>query len=382
VVTTGLFDEDIPLTRPTATQVRQVERLLRQFKLWSLRERKFLTLSYGQRRLVLIARAMVASPEVLLMDEVFNGLDTQTRRKLIDVLARRGKSDTWIVTSHRDLELPKNFTHWARIEKGRIVAQGLERDFAAEESRGEMPQGSRLPKSKARKMNKSKTGKPLIKIAHADIYRDYRPVIRDLNWELNYGERWAILGANGSGKSTLINVLYGDLHVALGGELVRDRFQRGTRIEEWKRRVGWVSPELQADHHAARSIEEIVVSGRYNSVGLDWPATSRDTSLARQWLRFFGLEALAQRGPRQVSYGQLRLALIARAMVNSPELLLLDEPCAGLDRHVRAEVLAFLERLARSGTQIVMAVHDEEDILPSITHVLRIEGGRAAKEKR
>jgi molybdate transport system ATP-binding protein len=377
VVTTGLFDEDIPLTRPTASQVRQVERLLRQFKLWSLRQRKFLTLSYGQRRLVLIARAMAASPEVLLMDEVFNGLDTRTRRKLIDVLARRGQSDTWMVTSHRDLELPKNFTHWARIEKGRIVAQGLKRDFAAEEARSEVQPRSRLPKSKTRKTSKSKTGKPLIKIAHADIYREYSPVIRDLNWELKYGEHWAILGANGSGKSTLINVLYGDLHVALGGELIRDRFARGTRIEEWKRRAGWVSPELQADHYAARSIEEIVVSGRYNSVGLDWPATSRDRSLARQWLRFFGLEALADRGPRQVSYGQLRLALIARAMVNSPELLLLDEPCAGLDRQVRAEVLAFLDRLARSGTQIVMAVHDEEDIIPSITHVLRIERGRA-----
>jgi molybdate transport system ATP-binding protein len=138
-----------------------------------------------------------------------------------------------------------------------------------------------------------------------------------------------------------------------------------------------VSPELQADHYAARSIEEIVISGRYNSVGLDWPLTAADRRVADQWLKFFGLEALAQRGPREVSYGQLRLALIARAMVNSPELLLLDEPCAGLDRQVRAEVLSFLDRLAQSGTQVVMAVHDEEDIIPSITHVLRIERGRA-----
>jgi molybdate transport system ATP-binding protein len=289
-----------------------------------------------------------------------------------------------MVTSHRDLELPKNFTHWARIENGRIIAQGTQRDFAAMRERNEPKRQARLPRSNPqRQTNKnSKRGKPLIKIAHADIYRDYRPVIRNLDWELKYGEHWAILGANGSGKSTLISVLYGDLHVALGGELVRDGFQRGTRIEEWKRRVGWVAPELQADHYAARSIEEIVISGRYNSVGLDWPPTSRDKSVARQWLKFFGLESLAQRGPRQVSYGQLRLALIARAMVNSPELLLLDEPCAGLDRQVRAEVLEFLDRLARSGTQVVMAVHDEEDIIPSITRVLRIDRGRADAESR
>jgi molybdate transport system ATP-binding protein len=382
VVTTGLFDEDIPLTRPTASQVQRMERLMRQFKLWSLRDRRFLTLSYGQRRLVLIARAMAANPQVLLMDEVFNGLDTRTRRKLIDVLARRGRSDTWVLTSHRDLELPSNFTHWARIEKGQIVARGEKHDLVVPLKSNATRSAAALHAFRFGSKTKSKRERPFIRIAHADIYREYRPVIRDLNWELNYGEHWAILGANGSGKSTLMSVLYGDLHVALGGELARDGFKRGVRIEEWKRRVGWVSPELQADHYAARTIEEIVISGRYSSVGLDWPPTSADRNGARKWLKFFGLEALAQRGPRQVSYGQLRLALIARAMVNSPELLLLDEPCAGLDREVRAEVLQLLDRLAHSGVQIVMAVHDHEDIIPSIGHVLRIEGGRAVQENR
>jgi molybdate transport system ATP-binding protein len=207
-------------------------------------------------------------------------------------------------------------------------------------------------------------------------------VIRDLNWELKRGEHWAILGENGSGKSTLISLLYGDLHVALGGKLLRAGMKRGARIEDWKRRVGWVSPELQADHYAARSIEEIVISGRYNSVGLDLPPTRSDRAHAQRWLKFFGLERLSHRGPRQVSYGQLRLALMARAMVNSPELLLLDEPCAGLDRDVRVEVLHFLDELARSGVQIVMAVHDQEDIIPSVTDVLRIERGRAVGERR
>jgi molybdate transport system ATP-binding protein len=383
VVATGLFDEDIPLTRPSAAQARAVERLLRQFKLWSLRDRKFLTLSYGQRRLVLVARALAGAPDVLLMDEVFNGLDTRTRRKLSEFFERRSPVNTWILTSHRAFELPTNFTHWARIEHGALVAHGEKNDFKSLESRTprRLARTSRteLKRPVAKRSNASQ---PLIRIAHANIYRDYRPVIRDLNWELRRGEHWAILGENGSGKSTLISVLYGDLHVALGGELSRAGMKRGTRIEEWKRRAGWISPELQADHYAARSIEEIVISGRYNSVGLDLPPTRSDRALARRWLKFFGLEHLSHRGPRQVSYGQLRLALIARAMANSPELLLLDEPCAGLDRDVRAEVLHFLDELARSGVQIVMAVHDAEDIIPSVSHVLRIERGRAVEQTR
>jgi ABC-type molybdenum transport system, ATPase component/photorepair protein PhrA len=141
--------------------------------------------------------------------------------------------------------------------------------------------------------------------------------------------------------------------------------------------VGWVSPELQADHYLARSVEEIVVSGRYCSVGLNDAPTKADIEAADRWLEFFNIEHLRARGPRQVSYGQMRLALFARAMMNDPELLLLDEPCTGLDGEVRATVLGFIQELAERGTQIVMAVHDVEDIVPAVKHVLRI--GRGGK---
>jgi molybdate transport system ATP-binding protein len=222
-----------------------------------------------------------------------------------------------------------------------------------------------------------------VTITAADLYRDYRPVIRNLHWTLHRGEHWALLGANGSGKSTLLNLIHGDLHPALGGTIERDGVPFGTRIEQWKRRVGSVSPELQADHYLARSIEDIVISGRHASVGLNEAPTRADRAAAKRWLQFFGMEPLRERGPRQVSYGQMRLALIARAMVNEPELLLLDEPCTGLDGDVRAFVLDALQRLAENGTQIVMAVHDESDIIPAIGWILRSgRGGRVQTVKR
>jgi molybdate transport system ATP-binding protein len=200
---------------------------------------------------------------------------------------------------------------------------------------------------------------------------------------LNSGEHWAVLGANGSGKSTLLSLVYGDLHPALGGTIAREGVPFGTRIEEWKHRVGWVSPDLQADYYAATSMEEIVVSGRYASVGLNEPMTRADRAAATPWFRFFGIEHLRDRKPRQVSYGQMRLALIARAMVNNPELLLLDEPCTGLDGDVRAHVLAILQRLAENGTQLVMAVHDAGDIVPAIDNVLKIgKGGKVVQVTR
>ncbi|HEV8330901.1 MAG TPA: ATP-binding cassette domain-containing protein [Steroidobacteraceae bacterium] len=365
VVTTGLFDEDIPLTQPTRAQRQRVTRVLQRFGLSGLRRRHMLTLSYGQRRLTLVARALAGDARVLLLDEVFNGLDARAREKLRRALARPRGGHDWVLTSHRPKELPANVTHVARIEGGRIVDRKRGHSSFPRRRAAPIPAGE---------MRNVPISQPLVTIANATIYRDYRLVIRDLNWTLRSGEHWAVLGANGAGKSTLLSLIYGDLHPALGGTIERAGLSVGERIDEWKRRVAWASPELQADHFAARSLEEVVVSGRYASVGLNAPATAADRRIARRWLKFFGIAALRDRGPRSVSYGQMRLALLARAMVNDPELLLLDEPCTGLDGDMREHVLREIERLARSGTQIVMAVHDAEDIVPSVKNVLQLQG--------
>lgn len=399
VVTTGLFDEDIPLTRPSGAQRQKVQRLLRRFSLWGLRQRRILSLSYGQRRLVLVARAFASKAQVLLLDEVFNGLDVRAKDKLRRALEQPRGGHDWIVTSHRPAELPGNLTHLARISGGRLVEAGpVRRGRGVSKASGNaghhrqpaagvaalrtpeqviptQPGRSSRGKSGGRAAHRER--QPLVVITQAHIYRDYRPVIRDLNWTLRRGEHWAVLGGNGSGKSTLLSMIYGDLHPALGGRIERQGVPPGTRIEAWKHRVGWLSPELQANYFAAGSVEEIVMSGRYASIGLNEPATRADRVAAGRWLKFFGLSHLRERKPRQLSYGQMRLALIARAMVNDPELLLLDEPCTGLDGDVRAQVLGLIERLARGGTQIVMAVHDAEDIVPAIRNLLTIgKGGR------
>jgi molybdate transport system ATP-binding protein len=379
VVTTGLFDEDIPLTQPTRAQKQRVARVLQRFGLSGLRRRRMLTLSYGQRRLTLVARAFAGDARVLLLDEVFNGLDTRAREKLRRALERPRGGHDWVLTSHRPQELPSNVTHVARIEGGKIIEARHHPSPPPRAGEGKR-RGLRASRSLPRERGRVGEGAALVRIANATIFRDYRPVIRDLNWTLLPGEHWAVLGANGSGKSTLLSLIYGDLQPALGGTIERSGLAAGERIEDWKRRVAWVSPELQADHFVAHSLEEVVISGRYASVGLNSPPTPADRRSARRWLEYFGIAKLRDRGPRSVSYGQMRLALFARAMANEPELLLLDEPCTGLDGDVRERVLHEIERLARSGTQIVMAVHDADDIVPAVKNVLRIRAGKAKSE--
>lgn len=389
VVTTGLFDEDIPLSRPTAAQQQRVQRLLKRFKLWSLRARYLLSLSYGQRRRVLLARALVAQPAVLLLDEVFNGLDAKSRAAVRHLLERTRSARTWILATHSAEDVPHNVTHLAQLSAGKLVYAGP----IKAEHREWLMRGSRrhhrAAERRADDLPLMRNSKPspqtdfIVRLDHVSLFRDYRPVLRDVNWSVQRGQHWAILGGNGSGKSTLLMLLYGDLHPALGGQIERAGLQTGTPISSWKQRVGFVSPELQADHFRAGNLLQVVASGRYSSVGLNQTITAQDRRVARRWLKFFGIEQLQARTVREVSYGQLRLALLARAMVNEPELLLLDEPFTGLDPGMHAYVFAMLERLAENGTQLIMAVHAASDVVTAVTNVLRIErGGKVMLSRR
>jgi ABC-type molybdenum transport system ATPase subunit/photorepair protein PhrA len=202
----------------------------------------------------------------------------------------------------------------------------------------------------------------LIRLRSVDLYVEYRPVLRSLDWELRQGEHWAVFGGNGAGKSSFLRLLYGDLSPALGGRIERRGFPRGAPIAAWKRHVGLVSPELQTDYAVDVSLLDLVASGRHASIGLVAPATAADRRAALLWLDFFGLRACATRRPRELSYGQLRRALFARALAAKPRILLLDEPLTGLDPRQRSMLKGFLARLMSRGVTLVMAVHHPEDL--------------------
>ncbi len=385
IVATGLFDEDIPLTKPSAAQQTRVMHMLKYLRLWSLRERRMLTLSYGQRRRVLLARMLVGRPKVLLLDEVFNGVDAATRRQLRKLLDDKRQAPTWVLAAHSAEDIPDSATHLLRLQQGQVVYTGpLQAEQIAQirrDAHARHAAARRRVNAATLHLPKPSVDQKLITLREVALFRDYRPVLQAVNWTVNAGEHWAIVGANGSGKSSLLLLLYGDLHPALGGVVERAGFAPGTPISQWKARVGYLSPELQADHFAAGTIEDIVASGRYASVGLNHSLTVADRRAATPWLKFFGIAGLRERGPRQVSYGQMRLALLARSMINKPQLLLLDEPFTGLDPDLHAHAMATLQRLAAAGTQLIMAVHDAADIPPIVQHVLRIgRDGRVIQE--
>jgi molybdate transport system ATP-binding protein len=381
LVATGLHRTDLLLTPVTPRQLRRVAAALRACGLQRQASREFLSLSYGQKRLALLARALVQDPDWLLLDELYNGLDAAYRRRIDAVLAaaaRRGQS--WVVTAHRTADVPQGTRGLLELAEGRVHALKPLRacDLVRLAQRAEESPRARVgARSGGKPQGRARAGASvLVRLSHVDLFVEYRPVLRGLDWTLRRGEHWAVYGANGAGKSSFLKLLYGDLSPAVGGRIEREGFPKGTHIAEWKRRTGYVSPELQSDYAVDVTLGDLVASGRYASIGLVDAATPADRRVAAYWLRFFGLWTVAKRRPRELSYGQLRRALIARAMAADARILLLDEPLTGLDPTQRAIMKRLLERLMTRVT-LVAAVHHAEDLPRGMTHGLRLHNRRA-----
>jgi molybdate transport system ATP-binding protein len=378
VVGTGLHRTDIPLDPLTGAERETCLSLLRVTGSARLARRKFLSLSYGERRLVLLARALAWRAPVLLLDEVATGLDAANRERLYRVLqGRRFKGCTWICSAHRDEDVPPGADHLLWLDAGRIrfagvlTARRLQRALAA--SREEAPLALRPVPTPARA---GRAGRPLFTLRHATVWIDEMRVLQEIDLTIRRGECWVIHGGNGAGKSTLLRTLYGDHAVASDGSIQRAGIVPGVPLDDFRARTGLVAPHLQTDYPRIHSVIDTVVSGLHSSLGLNFPATPAEAGRALQALASVGMEDSAQRSLGEMSYGQVRRILFARAIVTRPRVLLLDEPFTGLSPQLRTMLMGWVEERIAAGVTVVMATHYRSEWPRHASHELVLKRGR------
>ena len=357
--------------------LQRVQDLAFRLDITDLLPRKLLSLSNGQAHKVLLARALIHEPAVLFLDEAFAGLDQASRARFHDLLADLARQGTqMIMATHNPRDIQGSFHSVLHLENGRIRDTGPADHVQQDTFLQRLPV---LPHQAQPSSAQKDQGEPLVAVSRATVSRQLTPVLKDITWTIRSGEHWAVTGPNGSGKSTLLRLILGELHPYPGGSVTRFGSSDPIPIWDLKTRIGFFSPELQSRHTRLQTVLDTVVSGLRGHEGLHQPATPSEIRLALDLLDEHGLRFLENRKVQALSNGQQRLVFLLRAMVNTPQVLLLDEPCSGLDRANRQRLLQTIERLARNRTQIVMVSHSLEDHIPSINHWLRLENGRVAE---
>jgi len=283
-------------------------------------------------------------------------------------------------------EMPDFITHVAYMEKvgndaGRLAFQV---DRSDELAYAELYQLLHLkttdlevpPADPANPLPELNPDDPLVKLKAITIKYSDAVIVDGFNWTINPGQHWQLSGPNGSGKTGVLSLITGDHPQCYVNDIFVFGFQRGNGESIWqiKQFIGYVSTALQWEYRVSISCKNVIISGFFDSIGMYTKSTDNQKMIADQWLALLGMQDRADVPFNKLSYGDQRLLLIARAMVKHPPLLILDEPCLGLDDMNRQLVLALIEKICEGNETTVLYVnHHAEDQIKGIEHFMAME---------
>ena len=337
-------------------------------------------LSTGEIRRTLLARALISGKKLLILSDPFAGLDAQSRKIIFDFVA---KQQGILLGMERWHEIPDTITHVIEFSNKEISFCGPRTDYekklAAKESKAGMTpeEATAFKELFGTQEAPQESSEPLVQMTNVNVSWSENHVLRDLNWTVNKGEHWLIQGPNGSGKTTLLELITGDNMQVFCNDVKLFGTKRGSGETIWdiKKRLGIVSYRLHVEYRmlGGTSLQNVIISGFRDSIGLYEAAKDSEIALAKKWLALGGFAGRENESFGNLSYGEQRAILILRSAVKSPELLILDEPCHGLDENFRAKILHLMELIGEGSTTTMLHVtHDPTEILPCEKHVLQL----------
>lgn len=332
----------------------------------------FKVLSNGETRKVLWIKAIAQKPDLILMDSPFEGLDHQTREVLLSCFNSSNiRNTTTLLFTQRREDIPKHIDAvlnlssknqpvvYSKTQWGNLKKTSFSKPFTLPEELNQITQ--------------RKKPFPLIKFVNLNVTYGDNKVFQNFNWEMNPEENWLFTGPNGAGKTTLLQLIHADHPQSYGQDIQLFGYQRGQGESIWdiKAHIGFVSADFQRHYPLSMTGTAMVVSGFFDSMGVYQKPSSHQLHLTELWLKCLQIEHLANKYLKLMSWGEIRTLMIARALVKKPSLLILDEPCQGLDDLQKKLVLNLIENCCRSfEINIILVSHHPDEQLDCITHHL------------
>ncbi len=369
-------EQDVPLVKDLIKDVDPLwlDMLVGWFGISDLIRKKVNMLSSGELRKFLIVRSLMAKPRILILDNPFIGLDTVSRTILNDLLVRLSELDGLqiVLVLSNPQDIPEVVTHILPVKDKTILPVLSRTDFLEDKpfidslfSLHGKSESISLP-------NSNNISSPLLfdnaaVLKNIHIKYDDRTILKDLDWTIKSGDKWALLGANGSGKSTLLSLICGDNPQAYANDITLFDRKRGTGESIWdiKKRIGYISPEMHLYYLKNIRCLDVVGSGFFDTIGLYRKCDAEQEKTALEWMRLFKVDHLQEVSFLNVSSGEQRLILLARVFVKNPDLLILDEPLHGLDVANKKRVKEIIEEFCKDNKSLIYVTHYEDEI-PSV----------------
>lgn len=362
--------EDTPERRSLQSHLYQL------FHIEHLMDKYLILMSSGELRKYQLTKALLTDPRVLIMDNPFIGLDAETRdqlKELLSLLARERHLQVVLVLSKTD-DIPDFITHVVEVKDMRVGTKMTREEYVT----NRQPNPSRVLDEEMENTivnlpykDNDYNSDEVVGMNKVSIIYGERTILKELDWTVRNGERWALSGQNGAGKSTLLSLVCADNPQSYACDISLFGNPRGSGESIWdiKKHIGYVSPEMHRSYHRDIPAIRIVASGLKDTVGLYAKPNESEYDICRLWMKIFGLEGKENTSFLKLSSGEQRLVLVARAFVKDPQLLILDEPLHGLDNRNRRLVKDVIEAFCRRRNKtLIMVTHYKEELPACIDH--------------
>ena len=340
-----------------------------------LLQKPLIQLSNGENKRLQLAKALMQEPELLILDNPFTGLDINGRGLLKDIIRQLIEKGIRIILIAPLSEIPEYFDKTVVLKQGKLdgifSAGDLIFPVTALKSSKEILSQNQVDTIRKVYALQTFPFNEVVRMERVNIAYNGKSILSDINWIITKGERWSVAGPNGAGKSTLLSLITADNPQAYANDIWLFERKRGSGESIWdiKKNIGYISPELHLYFEKGISVQDAVASGFFDTIGLFRRPTPEQLEKISTWLNILGIADQATRMMHQLSLGQQRLVMLARALVKTPPLLILDEPTQGLDVNQTNNFKSVIEAICLvTDVTLIYVSHYQEDI-PSVVQL-------------